>query len=365
MLNICPLCGSLREISAGFIKKDIFVVACANGSKPRLGQLVLPFDCVLSVCSREDFLKKQPQVKRVYCKNTWDIDIDIDYFATYIWMGDYTAKIAPNEGISDYAKYGVSLEEDKGINRLGVLRADIDNLGTAFASGFPADKASIIRTATLSRNLSYFFKYIINEILEVSKYRLQIIYSGGDDLFIVGNWSDVIYAALDINKTFKEFTGNGCLTLSAGIGMFSSSYPIARMASQTGELEDAAKLFETCTSDGVVSTKNAIALWQENAVFSWDEFEQYVLLRKQEIASIFDKCKKGKSFIYKMIDLLRSFDDAISAPRLAYLLARSFEESKNSTDYSQKFYNWATDEKQRQYLISALEWYVYSIRERG
>lgn len=68
---------------------------------------------------------------------------------------------------------------------------------------------------------------------------MQIIYSGGDDLFIIGNWSDVLYAALDIRTAFRDFTGNGVLTISAGIGMFDEKYPIARMASETGALEDA------------------------------------------------------------------------------------------------------------------------------
>ena len=55
----------------------------------------------------------------------------------------------------------------------------------------------------------------------------------------------------------------------------------------------------------------------------------------------------------------------ISAPRLAYLLARSFEDDKQNRDaLCGKFYAWAADEKQRKCLIAALEWYVYSIRER-
>ena len=84
----------------------------------------------------------------------------------------------------------------------------------------------------------------------------------------------------------------------------------------------------------------------------------------REVAQVFNTCEKGKSFIYKMLDLLRTFDQVISAPRLAYLLARSFEESKEASKLARKFYDWATDEEQRRCLVAALEWYVYSIRER-
>lgn len=358
--RICSLCASLRDVSKDLAAKDIFVISSSSNVEDTNEKgLVLPFDCMLRVYSREKYLTEKPQIKRIYSKN-WDTGVNL---ATHIWMGDYAAKT--NNGISDYAECGQSLDGNKGIKRLGVLRADVDNLGAIFANGFPANKASISRTATLSRNLSYFFKKRINAIMEEGKYQLQIIYSGGDDLFIVGNWSDVLYAALDINKAFREFTGNGCLTISAGIGMFQPKYPIARMAEQTGDLEDAAKLFTKELPDKTVSMKNALALWNEENVFDWNTFITTIEPRMREVAAIFDRCEKGKTFIYKMVDLLRSYDNVISAPRLAYLLARSFEDAKNTQELTQKFYDWAANEEERQCLIVALEWYVYSIRERN
>lgn len=279
-------------------------------------------------------------------------------------MGDYTADMG-TEGIASYVKAGSTLEDGEGIQRLGVLRADVDNLGTAFASGIPASKASISRTATLSRALSLFFKKQVNEIFASGQYRLQIIYSGGDDLFIVGNWSDVLYAALDLRQSFKEFTGNGCLTISAGVGMFDEKYPIARMASETGSLEDAAKMYAELGPDGKERTKNAVALWSADSVFSWDDLANVVEPRMREIAGIFKENDKGKAFIYKIVSLLRHYDDVISAPRLAYLLARSFEGCEKRDELCQRFYAWASDSRERRCLVAALEWYVYSIRERG
>ena len=61
------------------------------------------------------------------------------------------------------------------------MRADIDNLGATFISGIPESYNSISRTATLSRQLSLFFKYELNNLLE--NYLITSIYSGGDDLF--------------------------------------------------------------------------------------------------------------------------------------------------------------------------------------
>lgn len=357
--DICKTCESLQDISADLVSKSVFAIVDDSCENPRHRRLSLPFGANLVLYERNCYLREKPEVRRVYTKD-WDAGTNL---ATHIWMGDYTAD-TDGEGISSYVESAITLDGGKGIKRLGVLRADVDNLGAAFAGGIPANKASISRTATLSRSLSLFFKSQVNEILKSGQYRLQVIYSGGDDLFIVGNWSDVLYAALDLRKSFKEFTGNGVLTISAGIGMFDEKYPIARMATETGELEDVAKLYVENCPDGGIRTKNAVALWNLDSVFSWDDLADIVEPRVREVANIFKENDKGKAFIYKMVSLLRNYDDVISAPRLAYLLARSFEDAENRDELCQKFYSWASTDHDRRCLVAALEWYVYSIRER-
>ena len=359
--GLCPVCASLRTISADLVHKSVFAVLAQEGqsiSNSTTKGLILPFGKTLQVYSREGYLKERPQAVRVYTKNDWDMGISL---STHVWMGDYEAETR-GDRFEEYSKYGISLNPERGVKRLGVLRADVDDLGAALSGGFPEDKMSLSRTATFSRALSFFFKYKINTILESKGYQAQIIYAGGDDMFIVGNWSDIIFAAIDIRDSLIEFTGNDSLTISAGIGIFDSTYPIARMAEETGVLEDAAKLYK----DKVGKTKNAIALWDRNFVFSWDEFVGRIVPRLTEIEQLFDVNEKGKAFIYKLVYLLRNYDDVSSAPRLAYLLARSFEDvQSDSAAACRMFYSWAADERERMYLIVALEWYVYSIRERG
>ena len=217
--------------------------------------------------------------------------------------------------------------------------------------------------------MEYFLKHKINNILAAGSYRLQVIYSGGDDLFVVGNWSDVIHAAIDIRQAFDEFTGNGSITLSAGVGMFAPKFPIARMASETGNLEDAAKGHRS--KDAKKIEKNAIALWTDDAVFGWGEFGE-VSRRRELLANAFSGSDKGTAFIYRIIELLRNYDDAVSAPRLAYLLARSFEGDSKKEDiagqdgaFAKTIYEWSADKNERKKVICALEWYVCGSRERG
>ena len=133
------------------------------------------------------------------------------------------------------------------------MRADIDNLGATFISGIPEKYNSISRTATLSRQLSLFFKYELNHLLE--NYQITTIYSGGDDLFLIGAWDDIIEASVYINDKFKKFT-LGKLTMSAGVGMFSGKYPVSKMAFETGLLEEAAKTDEK--SDSTLGARKSI-----------------------------------------------------------------------------------------------------------
>ena len=92
-----------------------------------------------------------------------------------------------------------------------------------------------------------FFKYYINSILrgnpQVGRFRLRgkpedergrkviIIYSGGDDIFMAGQWANVIEAAADIYRAFRRYTA-GTLTLSGGICIHALKYPIHKANSR-------------------------------------------------------------------------------------------------------------------------------------
>ena len=66
----------------------------------------------------------------------------------------------------------------------------------------------------------------------------------------------------------------------------------------------------------------------------------------------------GKAFIYKMLALLKN-SETINIARLAYLLARS----KMTEEFTSKIFDWAQNDKDKDRLITALEYYIYKIRE--
>ena len=136
-------------------------------------------------------------------------------YATKLWVADY----------SSAQTLGELVDESSGIRRLGVIRADVDNLGTAFVSGFPEEYQTLSRSASFSRLLSLFFKKNVNDILKNPKYYLDengekrnctVIYAGGDDLFIIGAWRDIIEFSVDLQENLAAFSEN-TLKISAGI----------------------------------------------------------------------------------------------------------------------------------------------------
>jgi CRISPR-associated protein Csm1 len=136
------------------------------------------------------------------------------------------------------------LKDDKPIQeadfkRFGVLRMDVDGLGKIFKH----EVKSVVVHSTLSRNVDWFFKGYLNTIWE-EKYKddTQIIYSGGDDLFIVGRWHELILFAKDIREEFKKWVvEHGKLSISGGISLVTSKFPVIKAAEYAGEAEDGAK----------------------------------------------------------------------------------------------------------------------------
>ncbi|NWG04355.1 MAG: type III-A CRISPR-associated protein Cas10/Csm1 [Syntrophaceae bacterium] len=114
-----------------------------------------------------------------------------------------------------------------GIEALGVLKADIDNLGLIFACGLK--RISLSRQATLSRQINNYFTVYLPYILTTTEEFRDIytVFAGGDDLFLIGPWNRIIDFASFLQGTFKEYVcGNNQITLSAGISIHKPGEPV-------------------------------------------------------------------------------------------------------------------------------------------
>lgn len=162
---------------------------------------------------------------------------------------------------------------------LGVLRMDIDNLGKIFKEGLSEELRSFAAYSTMSAQLDWFFSGYLNTLRNSDEFKdyVNIIYSGGDDVFAVGRWDKIILFAEEIRTKFKAYIGGReDVSISGGVVLVGPKFPIRMAAFQAGEAEDQSKDF--VNENG--KTKNAITLFGET--ISWEEeFEEVKKIKEK------------------------------------------------------------------------------------
>jgi CRISPR-associated protein Csm1 len=129
------------------------------------------------------------------------------------------------------------------------------------------------------------------------------MYSGGDDLFIVGAWDALPHLAHAVQQAFRQFTaGNPRLTLSGGISLATERFPLYQAARQAGRAEEHAKDFER----GGGHDKDALAFLGQ--VFGWEQFAE-IWERVAKLQSWSEAERINRS----LIQTLRSIDGEYQA----------------------------------------------------
>lgn len=283
-------------------------------------------------------------------------------------------------------------EASTGIKRLGVFRGDVDSLGQLFAKGFyrpqdpnPVRNYNMSYYSALSGALTWFFQCNLDRVIRegtgsdlleagANGENVTVVYAGGDDVFLVGAWNDVLDSGMRIQTAFDNYSG-GAVTLSGGYSFFPEHTPVPIMADTTADLEEEAKQKEG---------KNAIALFGSDSVsakggavprYGWDEFRSTVLEDKiLAMKDLFGKLEdKGNSFLYHVLGYFRQVDETpMAISRLAYLLARHKPSRKNGAsdemvaaydEFMKKVYKWALDPDENRAFRTACLIYVYLNRK--
>lgn len=143
--------------------------------------------------------------------------------------------------------------------RLGILRMDVDNLGRIFSEGLENYQHELIqnttrfhslgRITTMSWQLGQFFGAVLPAMLNANPdwcERVTVVYSGGDDLFLLGAWDALPDVALEIRRLFSRFScHNAAFTLSGGMVISGGTFPVYKSAEMAGEAEAKAKSHTT------------------------------------------------------------------------------------------------------------------------
>ena len=251
---------------------------CISTNKPNWETTMKAFGWEVHFSDPEEELPNVSEAKRaiVYRLDNTDFLENVPTFTFDEMPASYDFRLLPQ--VIPRGEGGRSLDYNNladasdGVNWLGALRIDVDNLGTIFREEL-GNNATISRMATLSESLRLFFEGYVPELCrnynqnpqeKAKKPILELIYAGGDDLFLVGGWSALPEIAKKIRDEFRRFVTGDHVTLSGGIFIEHQKFPLHQFADRSGDAEHAAK--------GLRNKKDAISFLQKP--MAWEDFKQ-------------------------------------------------------------------------------------------
>lgn len=221
-----------------------------------------------------------------------------------------TVNVTPRIGQHQASTFSDMQEVAEGLKRLGVLRMDVDDLGQLFVSrlraGGQSQEGTLSHAAALSSSLSLFFEGWVGELCRRQENHprpnsagdgvepIYSIYSGGDDLFIVGAW-DILPGlahriALDLNRY-----SSGQVHASAGITLHGGKYPLYQAAQEAHSALDSAK---------DVPGKNAVSFMGE--CVSWSRWDEVASL-KERLLSLIEQDHVGRGLLHTLLRLYAEY----------------------------------------------------------
>ena len=246
---------------------------------------------------------------------------------------------------------------------LAACKADVDNLGLIFGMGFGTgrdSRFSISRFAMLSRMMNHFFGAHLMRVIEREFPDIYVIFAGGDDLFVLGPWSEVVDFALRLQADFTAFSGgNPAVTLSAGLPVVKPRLPLRALR----EAAEAA-LEQSKEEPG----KNAATLFGVSA--PWPLFQSLL----DDGRWLEDLCLRGvltQGLLRRLLGYARDCRDfaaggairkGLYLSHMAYDLARNFKNSSDTVDDLQRLKGLGQDSRKFPRAEPGIVWALYRTR---
>ncbi len=299
--RICLLCHSFAKQIGKKLPQARFVALEFTQPTPNDGQVNNALDILAAFGMKVQFLEEQEPLKTGNGQfvTLWALDdLQNNNWPKSDRLVVHTTRYTVNQIPLDQKGAPLTFDElqkecQSGFKRLGVLRMDVDNLGDIFSKGL-GNRATLARLSTLSFQITLFFEGWLKRLIE-KQGLIYAVYSGGDDLFLIGPWDCIPELAQTIVNEFQGYVSqNPALHLSAGMAFVDGKYPIYQAADDAAKAEEHAKAKEH---------KNAFYFLGE--AWYWSEFEQLAQKKKQLVNIV--KSEQGEQAGPKsLLGVLRS-----------------------------------------------------------
>jgi CRISPR-associated protein Csm1 len=252
------------------------------------------------------------------------------------FLANYIPKTG-SDGASGIMTFEEIAEKAKGRTMLAFLKMDVDKLGELMVFGLKrsdasGDRDTMSRLTTLSRLLDAFFNGWVHHLLESRFEECYTVFSGGDDLFIVGPWDQALDLAQAVREDFHRWTGRTDITISAGLVFTQPHYPLALAR------EDAEGALKRSKNEG----RDRITVLGETRPWPhWQEVWSLVKILSQELDRVPTAALYRLREYGEMWRRWRDTKDPLALryqPLLAYSLAREgMGRSPRLESWAQKF----------------------------
>jgi CRISPR-associated protein Csm1 len=185
---------------------------------------------------------------------------------------------------------------ETGIKSLAILKADVDNMGKFLEN---SDVTNSFENFDLfSKTMDNFFSIYIPNMMKEKYPNSYTVFAGGDDLFLLGAWDEILEMAREIEREFKAFVMSDELSISFGIAIAKPSTPISYLADYTEHLLEEAKGIDNEVE--VAHPKDAISLFRETV-----KWKDYLSVYNKLYGALEDfEEHLNTAFLYRLLELI-------------------------------------------------------------
>ncbi len=278
------------------------------------------------------------------------VPVHYEYRAAHVPIyhaGDYEEIDAhvgghPEEGYQEgqILPFNLIAKAAQGRESLAYLKADMDNLGLLLRQGLEWQGGwTLSKLATLSRSLEFFFAGRLSHILRQSYPLIYTVFTGGDDLLLVGPWNQIHDFARDLRREWTRFTGeNPYLTLSVGVSLARPMSPVGFAAGAAEQALEKAKRStdhatpknRLCAFDHVMKWSEVDAVFQEIKTLStW--------LESKKISVSFVRSLLYFAFLADQYRRDKRVEGLRYLPLLSYTLSRNYKNDVALCQWCEKY----------------------------
>lgn len=296
-----------------------------------------------------------------------NLGIKFDNFKTDLTFDEHIKSYVFKEGgeICEFERLAeLSCENsDKGVEAIAVLKADVDGMGNFIKKSDVT--ASYENFSVFSKGINNFFSLFVPALMRAKFPHTYTIFAGGDDLFLVGAWDEIIALSREIRDEFVKFVeplnsmGKNKLSISFGIAILKPSVPISYLAGVCENLLEKSK---------AIDGKDAITLFGESV--KWDKYIKVYDELMPKFENFADDDSLNTAFLYRLLEICEmskkvKFEDDYKATmwksKLSYAISRNQSENLYNELYTVLDKKIEENPKETKMVISK---FIYKRRKR-